>query len=175
LDLVAVANADSFKALESGTQAIITSVFQHSSDFEATIVAQTADIREFHHEGRGISEKQHQIVVHAIEDVIQTSNAHVAGEHEKARKEVSQLKDEAAKLKQDMKREFAALELIKTTAEANGDKEKNNLKERINATSASFLAKDIKYSDLMVCFTNAEFETRADKCRLGWPETRPHK
>jgi vacuolar-type H+-ATPase catalytic subunit A/Vma1 len=149
--LVAVANANSFSNLEATTQAIITSILRQSSDFDAAFIAQTADIKELHDEDRNLSESQHNTIINTIKDTSQISQSHNTEEHEKTREEVSQLKDEAAKLKSDMEKEFAELKaLIKATGEAKSDKQQKALKEKATAASASWLAKDIIYSNLMV-------------------------
>jgi hypothetical protein len=55
-------------------------------------------------------------------------------------------------LKRDMEREFAEIKaLIEATAKAHGTKEQRKLKEKTTAVSAAWYAKEIIYTNIMVC------------------------
>jgi hypothetical protein len=64
---------------------------------------------------------------------------------------VIKVSEEAARLRQDMWIELNDLKaLIRATAQARGEKQQKQLKEKTTIKSASWVAKDIVHSHLMV-------------------------
>lgn len=151
VDLAVTANAESFETLEANTRDIITAILKQSSDLNSVFATQIQEIEVLHTKGQLAQKSQQDAVVGIITNVSESSKIHVTEEHIRTREEVIKLKEDAAILKRDMEKEFAELKkLIRATAEAKGGKEQNTLKQKATAVSASWFAKDIMYSNLMV-------------------------
>jgi hypothetical protein len=85
-----------------------------------------------------------------LETVVQTSDI-TKREHTKTREELIKASEEANKLRQDMMMELIEIKaLIRPTAQASGEKQQKQLKEKAGLVSASWAAKEIMYSHLMV-------------------------
>jgi hypothetical protein len=150
IDIATVTKAESVSSLETRTQEIITSVLQNGREINASISATTLTLTSIQTK----LEAQHTETITTLTATAQNSDGHAIEEHVRTREELVRMTHEATVLRRDMEREFAEIKvLIEATAKVRGEKEQKKLKEKTTAVSAAWFAKEIIYTNIMVCRT----------------------
>ena len=131
--------------LETSTQNVIDAVINNRSAFTFAIQEQTAEIRSNIKEQHGKTRAQIANAASSLND----RNNH---QHERTREELARMTMEAGVLRREMEQQLAEIKsLITATGQAQEEKQQMDLEAEANAVASSWIAKDLAYTEIMVC------------------------
>ena len=138
---------------------------ENRSAFDSSLAVQTARLKELQLEYTTKSDIQNTVV---LETIVQSSDT-TRRQQIRIEDEVKKVSEDAARLRLDMLKEFNEIKaLIRATAEATGEKQQKHLKEKATKKSASWVAKDIIYSHLMVSNIRQGSSTEINGFRMSF-------
>ena len=130
--------------LEESMRNVINAVLHNRSAFTIAIQEQTVEIGTTITEQHGKTRAQIASTAESLDD----RNTH---QHEKTREELAHMTREAGMLRREMEQQLAEIrELITATGQAQGQTQQMNLEEKANEASASWIVKDLAFTEIMV-------------------------